>query len=74
LDANQPGWNSDGNGDNRKMGADFGYTSQSMPAFLGVVAHCLAPTYTVAINKMSMDDCVSATVAGLKLLIFKNTN
>lgn len=73
MDANQPGWNSDGNGNNRTM-SSFGYTANSMPAFLGVVANCLAPTYTVAVDKMSMDDCVSATVDGLKLLIFKNTN
>ena len=73
MDANQPGWNSDGNGNNRTM-SSFGYTANSMLAFLGVVANCLTPTYTVAVDKMSMDDCVSATVDGLKLLIFKNTN
>lgn len=72
MDANQPGWNSDDNGNSRTM-SYFGYNTNSMPAFLGVVAHCLAPAYTVAIAKMSMDDCVSATVSKLKSLINKNT-
>lgn len=73
MDANQSGWNSDGNGDGRKMGDFFGYNTNSMPAFLGVVAHCLKPTYTLDVDKMSMDDCVAATVAGLKTLVFKST-
>lgn len=73
LDANRPGWNSDGNGDSRTMDKDFHYDVHSMPAFLGVVSRCLAPTYTLTIDSTLVQSCVSATVANLKFLVFNNT-
>jgi hypothetical protein len=73
MDVNQAGWNSDGHGNGRKMGDYFGYNTHSMQAFLGAVTHCLQPTYALAVDKMSMDDCVAATVGGLKILVLENT-
>jgi len=73
LDANVGGWNSDGRGDTRKMGADLGYNTKSMPAFLGAVAQCLQSRYKLAIDQMSMTACISATVAELKYLVLQNT-
>ena len=73
LDANRPGWNSDGNGNSRIMGKDFHYDAHSMPAFLGVVSRCLAPTYTLTIDSTLVQACVSATVANLKFLVFNTT-
>jgi hypothetical protein len=73
LDANRPGWNSDGHGDSRAMDKDFHYDVHSMPAFLGVVSRCLAPTYTLTIDSTLVQACVSATVANLKFFVFNNT-
>jgi hypothetical protein len=73
LDTDQPLWNSDGNGNSRTMDY-FGYESNGMKTFLGAVNQCLLPKYTVAINKMSMNDCVSATVTKLESLIIANTS
>lgn len=73
LDATHSGWNSDGNGDNRTM-SYFGYGSNDMSAFLGLVKSFLAPKYTLAVDKLSIDDCCSATVSSLKTLIYNNTN
>jgi hypothetical protein len=73
MDANRPGWNSDGQGDKRAMGKDFHYDIHSMPAFLGVVSRCLAPNFTLTIDSILVQACVSATVANLKLLVFNNT-
>ena len=55
------------------MDKDFHYDVHSMPAFLGVVSRCLAPTYTLTINSTLVNACVSATVTNLKFLIFNNT-
>jgi hypothetical protein len=73
LDANRPGWNSDGQGDTRAMDKDLHYDVHSIPAFLGVVSRCLAPTYTLTIDSPLVQACVSATVATLKFLVFNNT-
>jgi hypothetical protein len=73
LDANRPGWNSDGRGDSRTMDKDLHYDVHSMPAFLGVVSRCLAPTYTLTIDSTLVQACVSATVANVKFLVFNNT-
>lgn len=73
LDANRPGWNADGHGDSRTMDKDLHYDVHSIPAFLGVVSRCLAPTYTLTINSTLVQACVSATVANLKFLVFNNT-
>jgi hypothetical protein len=73
MNANRPGWNSDGNGDSRTMDKDFHYDVHSMPAFLGVVSRCLAPTYTLTIDSTLVQACVSATVSNLKFLVFNNT-
>jgi hypothetical protein len=73
MDANRPGWNGDGHGDGRTMDKDFHYDVHSMPAFLGVISRCLAPTYTLTIDSTLIQACVSATVANLKFLVFNNT-
>ena len=73
LNANRPGWNDDGHGNSRTMDKDFHYDAHSMPAFLGVVSRCLAPTYTLTIDSTLVNACVSATVANLKFLVFNNT-
>jgi hypothetical protein len=73
LNANRPGWNGDGHGGSRAMDKDFHYDVHSMPAFLGVVSRCLAPTYTLTIDSTLVNACVSATVTNLKFLIFNNT-
>ena len=72
MDANQQGWNSDGNGDNRTM-SSFGYVVNSIKPFLNIVARLLQPTYTLAVDKMNLATCVSATVLGLKGLVLQNT-
>jgi hypothetical protein len=73
LDANRPDWNSDGHGDSRAMDRDLHYDVHSVPAFLGVVSRCLAPTFTLTIDSTLVQACVSATVANLKFLVFQNT-
>jgi hypothetical protein len=73
LDANRPGWNSDGQGDTRAMDKDLHYDVHSIPAFLGVVSRCLAPTYALTIDSSLVQACVSATVATVKFLVFNKT-
>jgi hypothetical protein len=73
LDANRPGWNNDGHGDNRVMDKDLHYDVHSIPAFLGVVSRCLAPTWKLTIGSPLVQACVSTTVANLKFLVFNNT-
>jgi hypothetical protein len=72
LDANRPGWNRDGRGNGRTMDKDFHYDVHGMPAFLGVVSRCLAPTYALTIDSTLVQACVPATVTTMKFLVNNN--
>jgi hypothetical protein len=74
LNVNYPTWNDDGRGLSRKMGSDLNITVNAMQALLGVVRHCLLPTYNLNINDDAfVRACVAATVSAAISLAIRNT-
>jgi hypothetical protein len=75
MDNKRPGWNADGQGDTRKMGADYNFPPPSIPApVLSSIRNCLAPKhFTFQVTPALVAACAAGTVADLKYEIWMVT-
>jgi hypothetical protein len=75
MDDNRPGWNADGQGDTRKLGADYHYPAPSIPApvLTDIRGRLNGKGYTFVITPALVQKCIAGTVGDVKYEIWQVT-